>query len=106
MPLITPTMKSQTRFNENVVELAALDWLSELGYSIVFGGDIAPGEPAAERASYGEVLLLGGCGRRWIASTPTSRPPLARVRSTKPSAASAAPKARTRWSTITPSTAC
>ena len=47
------------RFNENIVELAALEWLSELGYSVVFGGEIAPGEAAAERANYGEVLLLG-----------------------------------------------
>ena len=47
------------KFNENIVELAALDWLSELGYSVVFGGEIAPGEAAAERANYGEVLLLG-----------------------------------------------
>ena len=47
------------RFNEDIIEQAALDWLRELGYSVVFGGDIAPGEPAAERSSYGEVLLLG-----------------------------------------------
>ena len=47
------------RFNEDVVEQAALGWLDELGYQVVFGGDIAPGESAAERASYGEVLLPG-----------------------------------------------
>ena len=45
-------------FNEDTVEHAALDWLRELGYTVRFGGDIAPGEPAAERSSYDEVLLL------------------------------------------------
>ncbi len=45
-------------FNEDTVEQAALDWLRELGYAAQFGGDIAPGEPAAERSSYDEVLLL------------------------------------------------
>lgn len=44
---------------EETVEPAALDWLRELGYDTRFGPDIAPGELAAERASYDEVLLLG-----------------------------------------------
>ncbi|MCB9451499.1 MAG: DEAD/DEAH box helicase, partial [Anaerolineaceae bacterium] len=52
------------RFNENTVEQAAIDWLREVGYGYVHGGDIAPGEPAAERESYGEVLLVG---RLWAA---------------------------------------
>ena len=47
------------RFNEDIVEQAALEWLRELGYSVAFGGDIAPGEPMAERSDYGEVLLVG-----------------------------------------------
>lgn len=45
--------------NENTVEQAALDWLREMGYDTRFGPNIAPGELAAERASYDEVLLLG-----------------------------------------------
>src|SRR5690554_3569758 len=44
---------------EDTVEQAALQWLSGLGYGVRFGGDIAPGEPAAERTSYDEALLLG-----------------------------------------------
>lgn len=39
-------------FTESVVEDATLDWFGELGYSVVHGPDIAPGEPGAERESY------------------------------------------------------
>src|SRR5690606_32263782 len=46
-------------FTEDTVEQAALEWLNGLGYGVRFGGDIAPGELAAERTSYDEVLLLG-----------------------------------------------
>jgi type I restriction enzyme R subunit len=41
------------------VEAAALAWLAGLGYAVVHGPQIAPGEPAAERADYGEVILAG-----------------------------------------------
>ena len=46
-------------FTESTVEDAALDLFRELGYAVRHGPDIAPGEPAAERADYGEVVLLG-----------------------------------------------
>jgi type I restriction enzyme R subunit len=45
--------------NESIVEDAALTWFGELGYAIGHGPDIAPGELAAERASFGEVVLVG-----------------------------------------------
>jgi len=45
--------------NESTVEEAALEWFGELGYALGHGPDIAPGEPAAERASFGAVLLVG-----------------------------------------------
>ena len=48
-----------SNFTEDTVERAAIDWLREIGYDYVHGGEIAPGEPAAERTSYNEVLLLG-----------------------------------------------
>lgn len=48
-----------TPLNEAIVELAALEWLTEIGYQTRFGPDIAPGERGAERASYDDVLLLG-----------------------------------------------
>jgi type I restriction enzyme R subunit len=43
---------------ESVVEEATLSWLDELGYALLFGPDIAPGELFAERESYGEVILV------------------------------------------------
>ncbi len=44
---------------ESVVEEAALEILRELGYTVVYGPSIAPGEPQAERTHYHEVLLVG-----------------------------------------------
>lgn len=48
-----------THFTESTLEETALKWLHDLGYSVVFGNDIAPDEPAAEREHYGEVVLAG-----------------------------------------------
>ncbi len=44
-------------FTESIVENATLDWLKELGYEIGHGPEIAPGEPAAERDGFGDVVL-------------------------------------------------
>ncbi len=44
-------------FTESVIEQAALAWLESLGYLIVPGPEIAPGEASAERESYGQVVL-------------------------------------------------
>ena len=46
-------------FNENTVELAALEYFAELGYRTLHGPDIAPGEPGAERDSYEDVFIWG-----------------------------------------------
>jgi type I restriction enzyme R subunit len=46
-------------FNESIVEDATLEWFGELGYAIGYGPHLAPGEPAAERESFGEVVLAG-----------------------------------------------
>lgn len=43
--------------NESHVEAAALAWLEELGFAALHGPDIAPGELAAERSDYGQVVL-------------------------------------------------
>jgi hypothetical protein len=40
---------SDFRFTEAVVEEAALSWLAELGYGMMSGPDIAPGQPGSER---------------------------------------------------------
>ena len=45
--------------NESIVEEAALEWFGELGYTVGHGPHIAPGEPAAERDSFGDVVLVG-----------------------------------------------
>ena len=45
--------------NESIVEDAALTWFGELGYAVGHGPQLAPGEPAAERDSFGEVVLVG-----------------------------------------------
>jgi len=45
--------------NESIVEEAALTWFGELGYAVGHGPQLAPGEPAAERDSFGEVVLVG-----------------------------------------------
>ena len=44
--------------NESTVENAALEWFGELGYAVGHGPHLAPGEPAAERSSFGEVVLV------------------------------------------------
>ena len=43
--------------NESHVEAATLAWLEELGFTVKHGPDIAPGELAAERNDYGQVVL-------------------------------------------------
>jgi type I restriction enzyme, R subunit len=45
--------------NESIVEDAALQWFGELGYTLAHGPDLAPGEPAAERDGFGDVVLAG-----------------------------------------------
>jgi len=46
-----------TAFAESVVEEASLNWLGRLGWEVRHGAEIAPGEPAAEREDYGQVVL-------------------------------------------------
>ena len=37
----------------------ALEWFGKLGYAVGHGPHLAPGEPAAERDSFGEAVLVG-----------------------------------------------
>jgi type I restriction enzyme R subunit len=48
-------------FTESTVEDAALAWLEAIGWQVAHGPDIAPGELAAERSGYGQVLLDQRC---------------------------------------------
>src|SRR5437868_10752454 len=43
---------------ESVVEECSLDWLRGLGYEVLSGLSIAPGEPGAERSDYKQVFLF------------------------------------------------
>jgi type I restriction enzyme R subunit len=43
---------------ESIIEQAALTWLERLGWMIKHGPEIAPGELAAERADFGQVVLV------------------------------------------------
>lgn len=45
--------------NESIVEDAALTWFGELVYTIGHGPHMAPGEPVAERNTFGDVVLTG-----------------------------------------------
>jgi type I restriction enzyme, R subunit len=45
--------------NESTVEEAALEWFLALGYSVGHGPYFGPGEQAAERDSFGDVVLVG-----------------------------------------------
>ncbi|MGI8486243.1 MAG: hypothetical protein ACR2OU_18535 [Thermomicrobiales bacterium] len=44
-------------FTESVVEMAALDWFAELGYTIGHGTDLEPGGQIEARATLQEVIL-------------------------------------------------
>ena len=48
---------AMSHLSESDIEQAALAWLEVLGYTILSGPEIAPGEPAAEREDYEEVIL-------------------------------------------------
>ena len=51
-------MPSNVGVTESTVEAVALELFSELGYTVLHGPDIAPGELLAERASYQDVVLV------------------------------------------------
>ena len=43
---------------ESDIEAATLGWFDGLGYTTLYGPDIAPGEPDAERQSFADVVLV------------------------------------------------
>ena len=46
-----------TTFTEAAVETAALSWLSNLGWQVAYGPEIAPDTPGAERTDFTQVVL-------------------------------------------------
>ena len=52
-------MRPAMSLNESIVEDAALEWFGGLGYAVGQGPHLAPGEPAAERDTFSEVVLVG-----------------------------------------------
>lgn len=60
---------------ESIVEDAALSWLSELGYAVLHGLDIGPGERGEERASYKDVVLIDRLRSALAALNPDAPPP-------------------------------
>lgn len=45
------------RFTDSFFEQAAIAWLEALVYTILFGLELALGEPATERDNYGQLVL-------------------------------------------------
>jgi type I restriction enzyme R subunit len=52
-------LKPSSKFTESTVEEAVLEWAGELELPVLHGPEIAPGEPAAERTAFSEVVLVG-----------------------------------------------
>src|SRR5664280_1362701 len=58
---------------ESGVEEVCLDYFADLDWQVLYGSDIAPGEPRSERLSYRDVLLEAGCERRFRGSIRSCR---------------------------------
>jgi len=58
-------------FNETGVERAAFEWFQDLRYRLIFGPDLAPNEPGAERKTFGEVVLAERLRRALKKLSPT-----------------------------------
>jgi hypothetical protein len=50
--------------NESIVEDAALEWFSALGYSCLGAEALTPALSRGERESYSEVVWWGACARQ------------------------------------------
>ena len=55
---------------ESEVEDAALEWFEGMGWARVYGPELAPGGSAPERASFGDVILLGRLERALVKLNP------------------------------------
>ena len=59
MVIVQSAEIKMANITESTVEVAALSWFDELGYAVAHGLDLSPGEAAAERASFSDVVLVG-----------------------------------------------
>ncbi|MDE0555286.1 MAG: type I restriction endonuclease [Candidatus Poribacteria bacterium] len=48
---------NRSKIYESDIEETSLNWLADLGYTVLHGPDIAPDTPDAERFSYNKVIL-------------------------------------------------
>ena len=46
-----------SKFIENDLEQAVMEWFQDLGYQTQYGPDISPGGSFSERESFGDVVL-------------------------------------------------
>lgn len=56
-------------FTESIVESAALAWPEALGYAVAHSPELAPDKPRAERADFGQLVLVDRLRRamaKWI----------------------------------------
>lgn len=60
----------QMRITESEVELATLRWLEDLGYTVMPGPSISPGDIWAEREEYSQVILEGRLRRTLVSINP------------------------------------
>ncbi len=91
-----------TDFTEDHVEWAALAWLESVGWRIVNGPEIAPGEPDAERESHEQIVLE----RRLRDALARNNPSLPSEGSTTPCANFSAPRASNQSGGTGTCTAC
>jgi type I restriction enzyme R subunit len=61
---------------ESAVEEVCLDYLADLGWDVLYGPEIAPGEARAERANYREVILEGRLRSAIARLNPDLTPPV------------------------------
>ncbi|BBN96995.1 HsdR family type I site-specific deoxyribonuclease [Deinococcus grandis] len=61
-------------YNEETVELAALEWLRGQGFETTFGPDIAPETPGVQRVSYQDVVLDGPLRAALVRLNPGASP--------------------------------
>ncbi len=80
-----------TAMIEDTVEQAAIEWLTDLGYTYIHGPDIAPDQPAAERSSYRDVVLTERLHEALVRLNPTL-PPIGHRRGPAPAHAQRKPQ--------------